>query len=158
MDLCFYILKLSCEVIVNGSPYWLLSTPSSHCICFTWFEVQNEAFFMLPGLDFSGFYIGTSVHCKLTDWKDNAAMVVCCPGNPFVDVWMIEDHCGGESNWCKKFVIGPVLGVDRFWFLLCMKNGEITAADARGRIFLYNPRNGETKDIPIHGVLFEAFH
>ncbi|KAI8025950.1 hypothetical protein LOK49_LG02G00918 [Camellia lanceoleosa] len=76
MDLCFYSHKLSCEVIVNGAPYWLLPTPSNHCICFTWFDVQNEAFVMLPGLDFSQFYIGTSVHWKLIDWKDNAAVVV----------------------------------------------------------------------------------
>ncbi|KAI8028108.1 F-box/kelch-repeat protein [Camellia lanceoleosa] len=158
MDLRFYSHKLSCEVIVNGAPYWLLPNPSNHCICFTWFDVQNEAFVMLPGLDFSRLYIGTSVHWKLMDWKDNAAVVVCCPGNPFFDVWMIEDHCGGESNWCKKFVIGPVFGVERFCVLQCTKNGEIIVADAWERIFLYNPRNGETKDIPIHGVQFEAFH
>ncbi|THG19452.1 F-box/kelch-repeat protein At3g06240-like [Camellia sinensis] len=158
MDLRFYIHKLSCEMIVNGAPYWLLSTPSNHCLCFTWFDVQNEAFVMLPGFDFSGFYIGTLVHWKLMDWKDNAAVVVCCPGNPFFDVWMIEDRCGGESNWCKKFVIGPVLGVEQFWVLQCTKNGEIIVTEAGGRIFLYNPRNGETKNIPIHGVQFEAFH
>ncbi|THG04082.1 hypothetical protein TEA_025404 [Camellia sinensis var. sinensis] len=110
MDLRFYIHKLSCEVIVNGAPYWLLSTSSNHCLCFTWFDVQNEAFVMLPGLDFSGFYDGTSVHWKLTDWKENAAVVVCGPGNPCVDVWMIEDCRGAESNWCKKFVIRTVLG------------------------------------------------
>ncbi|KAF5952720.1 hypothetical protein HYC85_010664 [Camellia sinensis] len=113
MDLRFYIHKLSCEVIVNGAPYWMLSTASNHCLCFTWFDVQNEAFVMLPGLDFSGFYNGTSVDWKLMDWKDNAAVVVCCPGNPCVDVWMLEDRCGGESNWCRKFVIGPVMGVER---------------------------------------------
>ncbi|KAF5952729.1 hypothetical protein HYC85_010673 [Camellia sinensis] len=133
MDLRFYIHKLSCEVIVNGAPYWLLSTSSNHCLCFTWFDVQNEAFVMLPGLDFSGFYDGTSVHWKLTDWKENAAVVVCGPGNPCVDVWMIEDCRGAESNWCKKFVIRPVLGVERFWLLQCTKNGEIIAEDARGR-------------------------
>ncbi|CAL5381573.1 unnamed protein product [Camellia sinensis] len=158
MDLSFYIHKLSCEVIVNGPPYWLLSTPSNHCLCFTWFDVQNEAFVMLPGLDLSRLYIGTSVHWTLVDLKDIAAVVVCCPGNPSVDVWMIEDRCGGESNWCKKFVIGPVLGVEPFWLLQWTKNGEIIAADAWGRIFLYNPRNGEIKDIPIDGVQFEAFH
>ncbi|KAF5952721.1 hypothetical protein HYC85_010665 [Camellia sinensis] len=108
MDLRFYTHRLSCEAIVNGTPYWLLATPSNHCFRFTWFDVQNEAFVMLPGLVFSGFYIGTLVHWKLMDWKDNAAVVVLCPGNPFFDVWMIEDRCGGESNWCKKFVIGPV--------------------------------------------------
>ncbi|KAI8025942.1 hypothetical protein LOK49_LG02G00916 [Camellia lanceoleosa] len=27
-------------------------------------------------------------------------MVVCGPGNPCVDVWMIEDYCGTQSNWC----------------------------------------------------------
>ncbi|KAI7980672.1 hypothetical protein LOK49_Contig121G00005 [Camellia lanceoleosa] len=71
---------------------------------------------------------------------------------------MIEDCCGGESNWCKKFVIGPVLGVEPFWLLQCTKNGEIIAEDAQGRIFLYNPQNGETKYIPIDGVQFKAFH
>ncbi|THG06264.1 F-box/kelch-repeat protein At3g06240-like [Camellia sinensis] len=158
MDLRFHIHKLSCEVIVNGAPYWLLSTASNHCLCFTWFDVQNEAFVMLPALDFSGFYNGTSVDWKLMDWKDNAAVVVCCPGNPCVDVWMLEDRCGGESNWCRKFVIGPVMGVERFWLLQCTKNGEIIAEDARGRIFLYSPQSGETKDIPINGVQFRAFH
>ncbi|KAF5952725.1 hypothetical protein HYC85_010669 [Camellia sinensis] len=136
MDLRFYIHKLSCEAIVNGSPYWLLSTASNHCLCFTWFDVQNEAFVMLPRLDFSGFYDRTSVHWKLMDWKDNAAVVVCGLGNPCVDVWMMEDYCGGESNWCKKFVIGPVLGVERFGLLQCMKNGEIIAKDARGDVTL----------------------
>ncbi|KAF5952732.1 hypothetical protein HYC85_010676 [Camellia sinensis] len=105
MDLCFYIHKLSCEVIVNGASYWLLSTASNHCLCFTWFDVQHEAFVMLlgldfSGLDFSGFYEGTSVHWKLMDWNDNADVVVCGSGNPYVDVWMIDDCCGGESNWC----------------------------------------------------------
>ncbi|KAI8028107.1 hypothetical protein LOK49_LG02G00926 [Camellia lanceoleosa] len=99
-----------------------------------------------------------SVHSTLVDWKDNAAVVVCCPGNPSVDVWMIDNRCGSESNWCKKFVIGPVLGVEPFWLLQWTKNGEIMAADAWGRIFLYNPRNGEIKDIPIDGVQFEVFH
>ncbi|CAL5382570.1 unnamed protein product [Camellia sinensis] len=140
MDLHFCIHKLSCTVIVNGAPYWLLSTASNHCHCFTWFDVQNEAFVMLPGLQFSGFYNGTSVGWKLMDWNDNAAVVVCCPANPCVDVWMLEDRCGGESNWCKKF------------------NGEIIAEDARGRIFLYNPQSGVTKYIPIDGVQFKAFH
>ncbi|KAI8028104.1 hypothetical protein LOK49_LG02G00922 [Camellia lanceoleosa] len=37
---------------------------------------------MLLGFDFSGFYDETSVHWKLMDWKDNAVMVVCGPGNP----------------------------------------------------------------------------
>ncbi|XP_028068519.1 F-box/kelch-repeat protein At3g23880-like [Camellia sinensis] len=134
MDLHFYIHKLSCEAIVNGAPYWLLATPSNHCFRFAWFDFQNEAFVMLPGLDFSGFYFGTLVHWKLMDWKDNAAVVVLCPGNPFFDVWMIEDRCGGESNWCKKFVIGPVLGVEQFWVLQCTKNGEIIVAEAGGRV------------------------
>ncbi|CAL5381571.1 unnamed protein product [Camellia sinensis] len=158
MDLRFYIHKLSCEVIVNGAPYWLLSTASNHCLCFTWFDVQNEAFVMLPGLDFSGFYNGTSVDWKLMDWKDYAAVIVCCRGNPCVDVWMLEDRCGGESNWCRKFVIGPVIGVERFWLLQCTKNGEIIAEDAWGRIFLYSPQSGETKYIPINGVQLKAFH
>ncbi|THF96407.1 hypothetical protein TEA_015433 [Camellia sinensis var. sinensis] len=34
------------------------------------------AFVMLPRLDFSGFYDGTSVHWKLMDWKENAVVVV----------------------------------------------------------------------------------
>ncbi|CAL5381161.1 unnamed protein product [Camellia sinensis] len=158
MDLRFYIHKLSCEVIVNGAPYWLLSTASNHYLCFTWFDVQNDAFVMLPGLHFSGSYNETSVDCKLMDWKDNVDVAVCSPVNPCVDVWMLEDCCGGESNWCKKFVIGPVLGVERFELLQCTKNGEIIAEDARERILLHNPRNGETKYIPISGVQFEAFH
>ncbi|CAL5382569.1 unnamed protein product [Camellia sinensis] len=158
MDLRFYIHKLSSEVIVNGAPYWLLSTASNHYLCFTWFDVQNDAFVMLLGLHFSGSYNETSVDCKLMDWKDNVVVAVCSPGNPCVDVWMLEDRCGGESNWCKKFVIGPVLGVEQFELLQCTKNGEIIAEDARERILLHNPRNGETKYIPISGVQFEAFH
>ncbi|KAI7980670.1 hypothetical protein LOK49_Contig121G00007 [Camellia lanceoleosa] len=81
---------------------------------------------MLLWLDFSGFNDGTSVHWKLMDWKDNDVMVVCGPSSPCVDVWMIEDCCGTESNSCKLIVIGPVLGVEPFWLLQCMKNGNVT--------------------------------
>ncbi|KAI8025012.1 hypothetical protein LOK49_LG02G00923 [Camellia lanceoleosa] len=113
---------------------------------------------MLLGLDFFGFYDGTSIHWKLMDWKDNVVMVVCGPGNPCVDVWMIEDCCGTKSNWCKLTVIGPVLGVEPFWLLQCMKSGEIIVEDAWGRIFLYNSQNGEAKYILIDRVQFKAFH
>ncbi|KAL8107597.1 F-box protein CPR1-like [Apium graveolens] len=139
-----------CVVTVKGNPYWMgfliegcdESNGKEVCVMF---DVRTESFRFL---DLPKCEMNSGTSACLANYKDMLADMLFSPGsesNKLVDVFILDEKSGA---WSKIYTVGPIpLEVQRV--LHCFKNGEIVVEDEDAKLFLYDPKSKEVKNLRI---------
>lgn len=107
--------------IVHGRPYWYnrYVTSVEHYYVM-YFDIRDEVFRLLPGLDFVHAYRKVMVNLK----DSLAVMLYKNPtsSSRLVDVHIFDEKCG---LWSKNYTIGPITIPHYMGSLFCFRNGDI---------------------------------
>lgn len=147
VELEFELIHGTCRSIVKGDPYWvgLKDRWENKGTFFLSFDVQNEAFRMIPWPDHIHVVDNCKAFYSMFDFKETFAIMTCNSDDKRklnVDVCEMDDE--GKCSWSKKFSVGPVLGMDRL--VGCLRNGEIVGEKSDGNeLFVYEPVDNEVK-------------
>ena len=125
---------------INGFYYWHAFESDDEVILS--FDMANEKFSTLPLPNFGGYL--SQYDMKLLDFNGSlGAIFYPSEGTEkSFDLWVMN------GSWTRQFSIESVSGVDRplgFW-----KNGELFLEGSNHDLLLFDPANGELKNLGMH--------
>lgn len=149
-EFAFNVPHMWSVVTVKGVPYWMgIAVDENdenvfHEVCVS-FDVEKEEFrfYSLPKYESNN-----DTGACLVNLRDSVVDLMFSPGpevNKLVDVHRLDEKSG---TWSKLYTVGPIpLEVQRV--LHCFVSGEIVIEDVNGKLALYDPTTGRSKNLHI---------